>query len=198
MKNQEWSFNFHDNNWNRIAEYGEREIYLDLSDGLVLDETWLRVTSFVHKADTDAATWTEITKLISTDQLKAIDTNASWDQVKYVEIQDNSWTAKENLYRSADDLWSDSEELILVHGDDGNGDTIFMGSIAKRDGFIVVALFWVVLGIFGASPLYLSNLPILSLTDAIFESISGLTTTGATIISGLDLLPKSVLVNLVQ
>ena len=62
-----------------------------------------------------------------------------------------------------------------------------------RDGFIVVALFWVVLGIFGASPLYLSNLPILSLTDAIFESISGLTTTGATIISGLDLLPKSVL-----
>ncbi|MDG1713348.1 MAG: potassium transporter TrkG, partial [Woeseiaceae bacterium] len=62
-----------------------------------------------------------------------------------------------------------------------------------RDGFIVVALFWVVLGIFGAAPLYLASLPVMSLTDAIFESISGLTTTGATVISGLDLLPKSIL-----
>ena len=138
VKNSEWNFNFHDKDWNRIAEYGEREVYLDLPSGLVLDETGLRVTSFVHKADTDAATWTEITKLISADQLQAIDANASWDQVKYVEIQDNSWTAKENLYRSADDLWSDSEEQILVHGDDGGGNTVFMGSIAKRDGFIVV------------------------------------------------------------
>ena len=62
-----------------------------------------------------------------------------------------------------------------------------------RDGFLVVALFWVVLGIFGASPFYFSSQPNMSLTDAIFESMSGLTTTGATVLNGLDFLPKSIL-----
>jgi trk system potassium uptake protein TrkH len=62
-----------------------------------------------------------------------------------------------------------------------------------RDGFITVVLFWTVLGLFGSIPLYLSNAVSLSLTDAVFESISGLTTTGATVISGLDGLPESLL-----
>ncbi len=62
-----------------------------------------------------------------------------------------------------------------------------------RDGFIVVALFWVALGLAGSIPLILSDTPDLSITDAIFESISGLTTTGATIIVGIDFLPKSIL-----
>lgn len=62
-----------------------------------------------------------------------------------------------------------------------------------RDGFLVVALFWIVLGVFGAAPFYFSNILNLSITDAIFESMSGLTTTGATIITGLDVLPKSLL-----
>ena len=62
-----------------------------------------------------------------------------------------------------------------------------------RDGFIVVAAFWTVLGTFGAAPLYFSPAPELTLTDAIFESISGLTTTGATVITGLDALPRSIL-----
>jgi trk system potassium uptake protein TrkH len=62
-----------------------------------------------------------------------------------------------------------------------------------RDGFVVVAMFWTVLGLFGALPLYLSPAPDISVTDSIFESISGLTTTGATILTGLDALPKSVL-----
>lgn len=61
-----------------------------------------------------------------------------------------------------------------------------------RDGFVVVVLFWTVLGVFGAIPFYLST-ENLSLTDAVFESISGLTTTGATVIFGLDDLPKSIL-----
>ena len=62
-----------------------------------------------------------------------------------------------------------------------------------RDGFMVTALFWVVLGLFGAIPLWLA--PDLALTPvgAIFESISGLTTTGATVITGLDKLPQSLL-----
>ncbi len=62
-----------------------------------------------------------------------------------------------------------------------------------RDGFMVVVLFWVVLGLFGAIPLYLVEQAGLGITDAVFESISGLTTTGATVITGIDDLPPSVL-----
>jgi trk system potassium uptake protein TrkH len=62
-----------------------------------------------------------------------------------------------------------------------------------RDGFLIVAAFWTVLGTFGALPLYFDNSLSLSLTDAVFESMSGLTTTGATILVGLDELPKSIL-----
>lgn len=62
-----------------------------------------------------------------------------------------------------------------------------------RDGFVVVVLFWTLLGMFGAIPLWLSDVAKLSFTDAAFESLSGLTTTGATVIVGLDYLPKSIL-----
>ncbi len=62
-----------------------------------------------------------------------------------------------------------------------------------RDGFLVVAAFWTVLGSFGAAPLYFSDSLNMSLTDAIFESMSGLTTTGATVLTGLDALPVSIL-----
>ncbi|MFQ5469662.1 MAG: TrkH family potassium uptake protein [Gammaproteobacteria bacterium] len=60
-----------------------------------------------------------------------------------------------------------------------------------RDGFIVVVMFWFVLGSFGSLPLVLG--PHLSFVDAVFESLSGLTTTGATVIVGLDQLPRSIL-----
>ncbi len=62
-----------------------------------------------------------------------------------------------------------------------------------RDGFLVVVLFWSVLGLAGALPFVLSTHLHLSLTDAVFESISGLTTTGATVIVGLDNLPPAIL-----
>jgi trk system potassium uptake protein TrkH len=62
-----------------------------------------------------------------------------------------------------------------------------------RDGFLLVTLFWLVLGLAGAVPLVLTGNPSLSVTDAIFESFSGLTTTGATVITGLDDLPASIL-----
>ena len=61
-----------------------------------------------------------------------------------------------------------------------------------RDGFLVVALFWLALGMVGALPFVLSKEPHLTPTNAIFESISGLTTTGATVILGLDEMPKSI------
>ena len=61
------------------------------------------------------------------------------------------------------------------------------------DGFLITALFYVGLGLFGAIPLYFDHSLALTFTDAAFESMSGLTTTGATVITGLDELPKSLL-----
>ncbi|MBT8137329.1 MAG: TrkH family potassium uptake protein [Gammaproteobacteria bacterium] len=62
-----------------------------------------------------------------------------------------------------------------------------------RDGFLVVAGFWVVLGLFGAAPLLLAEQLEMKPIDAVFESMSGLTTTGATVLTGLDALPRSIL-----
>ena len=62
-----------------------------------------------------------------------------------------------------------------------------------RDGFVVVSLFWIGLGLAGSIPLYISPSLQLSVTDAAFEAISGLTTTGATVLSGLDDMPSSIL-----
>ena len=62
-----------------------------------------------------------------------------------------------------------------------------------RDGFLITSLFWVVLGLFGSLPFALTDSLSLSPVEAIFESVSGLTTTGATVIVGLDSLPQSIL-----
>ncbi|VAW75697.1 Trk potassium uptake system protein TrkH [hydrothermal vent metagenome] len=62
-----------------------------------------------------------------------------------------------------------------------------------RDGFVVVSLFWVVLALVGSLPFSLADYPHMSFTDALFESMSGLTTTGATVITGIDRLPRSIL-----
>ena len=59
------------------------------------------------------------------------------------------------------------------------------------DGFLMVALAWGVLPVFGALPL-MFYLPELSFADAYFEAASGLTTTGATVLTGLDALPISI------
>jgi trk system potassium uptake protein len=60
-----------------------------------------------------------------------------------------------------------------------------------RESFLLVALIWSLLPAFGALPLYL-HIPALSWTDAYFEAVSGLTATGATVLSGLDKLPVSI------
>ncbi len=63
--------------------------------------------------------------------------------------------------------------------------------LSVRDGFLVVTLFWALLGVVGALPFILGLH--LGVTDAVFESVSGFTTTGATVITGLDRLPPSIL-----
>ena len=65
--------------------------------------------------------------------------------------------------------------------------------LRTRDGFIITVLFWVVLGTTGSLPLMLVDEVHLPFADALFESVSAITTTGATVITGLDHLPKSIL-----
>lgn len=65
--------------------------------------------------------------------------------------------------------------------------------LRTRDGFMVTVLFWLVLALSGSLPFMLAEQPGLSFTDAFFESLSGWTTTGATVMTGLDDLPKSIL-----
>jgi trk system potassium uptake protein TrkH len=65
--------------------------------------------------------------------------------------------------------------------------------LRRRDGFLVVALFWFVVSAAGAVPLLLTQEVQLSVTNAVFESVSGYTTTGATVLSGMESLPKSLL-----
>ncbi|WDE11930.1 TrkH family potassium uptake protein [Thalassomonas haliotis] len=67
------------------------------------------------------------------------------------------------------------------------------GDLRAREGFLIVVLFWTVLASFSAIPLLLLEEPNLSLADAFFESFSGLTTTGATILTHIDELPHAVL-----
>jgi trk system potassium uptake protein TrkH len=69
----------------------------------------------------------------------------------------------------------------------------FRQELRVRDGFLIVVLLWSVLGLVGALPFAISGKHALSLTDAMFESLSGLTTTGATVIIGLEDLPASIL-----
>ncbi len=64
--------------------------------------------------------------------------------------------------------------------------------ITTRQAFLLTTLSWLVIGIFGALPFAFADLN-LSFTDAVFESMSGITTTGATVLTGLDSAPPGIL-----
>ena len=63
--------------------------------------------------------------------------------------------------------------------------------LQARDGFLLVFLVWTILPAFATLPLILS-LPELSFTDAYFETVSGITTTGSTVLDNIDALPSSI------
>jgi len=65
-------------------------------------------------------------------------------------------------------------------------------SMGKREGYLVVSLIWVIFSLFGMLPFYLSG-RIPSFTDAFFETMSGFTTTGATILTDIESLPYGLL-----
>ncbi len=67
----------------------------------------------------------------------------------------------------------------------------FRKELRPRDGYLLVSLSWNLITLLAALPLML-GVPHLSFTDAFFESMSGLSTTGSTVITGLDALPNAV------
>ena len=74
--------------------------------------------------------------------------------------------------------------VLLCKGGDRN--------VSFKDGYIVVSLCWVVFSLFGTLPYILSD-SITDFTDAFFETMSGFSTTGATILENIESLPKSIL-----
>ncbi|MCC5938167.1 MAG: TrkH family potassium uptake protein [Lunatimonas sp.] len=97
-------------------------------------------------------------------------------------------------YRSGDDF-----PLIMAALISGTvGATLFFSfasqdqNIRKREGYLIVALSWVFMTIFGLLP-YLFSGSIVHFADAVFETISGFTTTGATILEDIEVLPSGVL-----
>jgi len=66
------------------------------------------------------------------------------------------------------------------------------GEITKREGVAVVGLGWIVAGLYGAIP-YIFAEPGLSVADAIFESVSGFTTTGSTVMADIESYSRSIL-----
>lgn len=77
--------------------------------------------------------------------------------------------------------------LLWLFNHTGNKD------LRNRDGFLIVVLFYTVLSVFACIPFLIGNTLHVTLADGVFEAVSGLTTTGASVISHLDGLPHSIL-----
>lgn len=74
--------------------------------------------------------------------------------------------------------------LLLIRHED---------EMRTRDGFLVTVMFYLALGSFGAIPFVPAEGSNLNIIDALFESFSGITTTGATVLTGIDQLPQAIL-----
>src|SRR5436190_3418175 len=96
----------------------------------------------------------------------------------------------------ADGAWRGFAEGMAISGVTGLAmfavtRTRLRRELQPRDGFLLAALVWTVIPAFATVPL-MREIPGLSFTDAYFECVSGLTTTGATVLTGLDALPVSL------
>ena len=100
-------------------------------------------------------------------------------------------------------IYSDGNHYTFIYSFliiSGLGSILYLPNIsAKNDirikeGFLIVVLFWVILSIASSIPFMLDKQLSLSFADALFESVSGWTTTGATVINNLDILSPSILI----
>lgn len=64
--------------------------------------------------------------------------------------------------------------------------------IGRKEGFLIVALIWIIMSLFGALPYYISGY-LNSYTDCFFETMSGFTTTGASVIPNVEIVPKGII-----
>ncbi len=65
-------------------------------------------------------------------------------------------------------------------------------NIGRKEGYVIVAITWIIISLFGTLPFLISG-TIPNFTDAFFETISGFTTTGATILTDIEAMPKGIL-----
>ncbi|TYL42950.1 TrkH family potassium uptake protein [Dickeya sp. ws52] len=65
--------------------------------------------------------------------------------------------------------------------------------VFPREGFLIIVIFWLLFSLISALPLTISSDLNISFTDAMFEGVSGITTTGGSVLSNIDNLPKSIL-----
>ncbi|RLD36168.1 MAG: TrkH family potassium uptake protein, partial [Bacteroidetes bacterium] len=65
-------------------------------------------------------------------------------------------------------------------------------NIGRKEGYVIVAITWIIISLFGTLPFIISQ-TIPNFTDAFFETISGFTTTGATILTDIEAMPKGIL-----
>lgn len=101
-----------------------------------------------------------------------------------------------SIYYGSDDIWAlvAASGLSVVTGMIGWSFTARSDrtAIGKREGYLIVTLGWVTMSLFGALPFTLSG-AIPSYTDAFFETMSGFTTTGASVLNDIESLPKGIL-----
>ena len=97
------------------------------------------------------------------------------------------------IYKEIDSSFFGASIVTIVFG------TLFFLSNLDHDkklnlqqAFLLTALSWISIAIFGSLPFVFSNIEF-SFTNAFFESMSGITTTGSTIIPNLDIMPKGIL-----
>ena len=99
---------------------------------------------------------------------------------------------------AGDSDWQVFVASALVTACTGGGLVLAMrgGSIARlglREAFLITVLSWTMVGAFAAIPFVFSNLD-LNYADAVFEAVSGITTTGSTVITGLDTMHRGILI----
>lgn len=102
------------------------------------------------------------------------------------------------IFDSAPDAWAffASSGITAV-----SGLLLFMTNrgavyhLTPKKMFLITAINWISVAVFASIPFHLSTLH-LSFTNAVFESVSGITTTGSTVLTGLDSLPKDILLKI--
>ena len=133
VRNYNFNYNFHDANWNNLANAGGNARFIVEQDGTeVLDESGTNVGFTLRKGDVDLTEWLTYNP---NDVSETID----FDDVVEIRIENRNWSSEVSAYRGPEDQWSDSSEQIQYFvGVEGQNWTNFVGSKETRDGFIEI------------------------------------------------------------